>query len=131
MLCDAIKTPIKSIGKAVLAILLLWQIAAVAHLVRVDHVYCAEHHVFEHVDSSGHSSDHNNGAPHNHDTDHDCFVVEALVAACATPAPSAPVVPIAEWVLIAPVPGQLETLVTSERQRFRLSPSLSPPSHLG
>lgn len=108
--------------------MLLWQIAAVAHLAVVRHSLCLQHQMVEHADSSRGHHHHGSDDPFSNHSDHDCFVVVALATCTATPLSSAVCVqpPVQNIELLEPT--EQRGIVASHRDLFRLAPSLSPPT---
>lgn len=114
-------------GALLVVMMLGWQLAAVAHLVLVPHTLCSEHGSVSHHD--GHT-----GSPlHDHQSDSEgdeCPVLTALVHTNAG-LESPPAIEILEAELDLQLPVTLvDRFVAQGRDRYRLSPSLSPPPHV-
>lgn len=111
--------------------MLLWQIAAVAHLASARHSYCLLHQTVEHADlSDGHHRHHQHGSdgPFSNHSDHDCFVVVALATCTATPLSCGVCAEPPEQVIELLESTVQRGIVASHRELFRLAPSLSPPN---
>lgn len=116
----------KTYGKFMIAVFLLWQVVAVAHLVIAIHSLCPEHGAVAHADCESGELEHHGDGPFS--SDDSCFVLVALAAHGALPSLDAPVADPPESHLLEPQETQAVSVVLQQRYRFRLSPSQSPPT---
>ncbi|MCU0692338.1 MAG: hypothetical protein MUF54_13140 [Polyangiaceae bacterium] len=114
-------------GALLVAVALLWQVAAVAHLALSVHAVCAEHHAIAHGNANkGDLHHHEHGSPF--DSEDSCFVLAALLHAGALTEVPAVAAVIAQNLDFEAIHALVDHLVLHQRERYRIAPSQSPPS---
>jgi hypothetical protein len=116
----------KTYGKLMIAVVLLWQVVAVLHLVIAIHTLCPVHGDVAHADGESGELEHRSSVPHSEE--HGCFVLMALAANGGMPNLDTPVVQPPESYALEPREARAVSVVLEQRYRFRLSPSQSPPT---
>jgi hypothetical protein len=108
-----------------IALLLLWQTAAVLHLAFALHTLCPEHGAVAHTDCETGELEHHPDVPFSESDD--CFVLVALATNGGMPDLDVPVADPPECYLLEPEETRAESVILPQRDRFRLAPSHSPP----
>ena len=127
----------KSYAATLLTVFLLWQVGAVVHLVFVTHTFCPIHRSIEHVDARTgkllhheHGSSQSSGDNGSRDTERGCFVLTAMTRASVEAQTLSAIPRILPAPLLFEIPSvvsEFTAVLRSERYRFHVAPSHSPP----